>query len=150
MAKIYQTKEDLQRDVVDKQVQRVKNHGILEFCSASFNGFISLFASDWNKSLKLAGKEKSWILTGVTIGTALMAGFDAVKSFLSYRKVHDLALQQEQLGPERIVLPPEPQAVHEQAHEQLKSFLDHVQKAPPIEATSLMEQAERLATEHSI
>lgn len=143
MAKIYQTQEDLQRDIVDKQVQRVHNKSVGE----AISGIISWAIGDIAHNF--AGSNKFGSFVGYV--AKVFAAFDFVKAGFSGYKAHDLALQREQLGPERIVLPPEPQATHEQAHEQLKSFLDHVQKTLPIEPKSLVEQAQRPAsTEHSI
>lgn len=98
MAKIYETKDDFQRDVLDAQAKDLR----LRSEKQASNGLGLIGLSFAPAVFKLPG----WLNIAGSI-----AGFvgiiDVVRSWFTGSKAHSLELQRDQLGPQRIVLPSE-------------------------------------------
>ena len=103
MAKIYETKEDFEKDVLKDQAKDLR----LQAANQSSYGLaltgLGLGIENFARNL---GKTSGW-LSLVTIGTSVVGLMELIRGWSTDSKAHDLELKRERLGPETIVLPPD-------------------------------------------
>lgn len=127
MAKIYESRDDFERDKLKEQAAQQKYNALWHTANAS--GFIGLGAA---LHLLNAKKPRDWI-TWVGFASIGAGVFEMIKSWFTSSKAHTLELQRDRLGPETIVLPPD--MAPPQGGE--KRYLQSVQP------TTLLEQADK-------
>ena len=103
MAKIYETKEDFQRDVLKDQAAdlRLKSSEQNATGLAYLSG--SVLVDLWNRGRQSASAGLS-IVSGALFIASIV---NWVKSWRTSSRAHDLELERERLGPQAVVLPAE-------------------------------------------
>lgn len=102
MAKIYETKEDFQRDKFKEQIHRLDNQAHAQDSTSWALLMGSVLADVWNMTKQRSSTALSFV-SGALLITAVVQWF---KSWRTHGKSHDLSLQLERMGPETIVLAP--------------------------------------------
>jgi hypothetical protein len=143
MAKSYDTKEDLQRDVLEHQAKDLRLKASKQLGTGAALLIINLVSDLLRARTDLwkARKASSYGLLGlVSELLGIAGGIKIFESFSTSHKAHDLELQRERMGPAKIVLPPEV-TLAEDAPEQNSGYKH--KHHPASSPTSLIEQAAR-------
>ena len=136
MAKIYETKEDFERDKLKEQASALhmdaerQSHGGLAFAASA------LIA----ESIRSAKPETRGWMTYLSWALIVPAFVQMVRSWFTSTNAHTLDLQHDRMGPERVVLPPDiaPNAL--EAHQECGCKLKKYAVSAP---TSLLDQAQK-------
>jgi len=102
MAKIYETKEDFEKDVIKNQAKDLR----LEASRQVSTGFFLSGAGLFTDILRLRKViDNRWGLLSQAF--SVIGLIDIVRSFFTDHKARDLELQRQRMGPETIVIPPD-------------------------------------------
>ena len=103
MAKIYETKEDFQKDALESQAKDLRLKAAHQAGTGSAMIGTNFFIDLWQA--RRGGGSGLIALASSLLG--IVGVVQVVKSFFTDHKAHDLELQRERMGPTRIVLPPD-------------------------------------------
>ena len=96
MAKIYETKEDFERDKLDEQAKDLHIKSGDQFISGVATGALGSIIHFVFRN-RVSG--------AASVVLNVFGAFGMVKSFFTLRSAHDLERQRERMGPDTIVLP---------------------------------------------
>ena len=103
MAKIYETQEDFTRDKLAEQAGAMH----LKSAQQSEKGVAMIATSFFVDVLNMSmARSRSW-LSAVGTFLGIVGMVDVFKGWSTKNKAHDLDMQRERMGPQRIVLPPD-------------------------------------------
>lgn len=140
MAKIYETKEDFQRDVIEAQAKDLRLRSERQASSG-----LALIGLSFIPSVVRVPR---WIEFVATV-TGIVGAIDVVRSWFTGHKARDLEMHRERMGPGHLVLPAEMAAglsvVHApQKHEEC-SACRHKKMTDALKPKTLGEYADKQA-----
>ena len=133
MAKIYETKEDFERDKLTEQAQQLRNDANSQSQiggAASTGGLATLIVKNQHES--------KWI-SFAAFGLITYGLIESIRSWFTAGKAHTLELERDRMGPAKVIMPPDIAVVEEHKDCQCHSKLHKHAVSPK----TLLEQAER-------
>ena len=111
MAKIYETREDFERDKLKDQSKdlRIKEH------SQSSLGITMVGTSLALDLFRMARPSPGWLRIASNV-LSIGGLIEIVRSWFTSSKAHSLELERDRMGPERIVLPAEMTGAEKECH----------------------------------
>lgn len=103
MAKIYETKEDFQRDVLKEQAHRLRHQAHSQDRASWLMMAGGMVASLWNVTKRRSSAFLSFASTFLYISAVV----ELVRAWRTESKAHDADLERERLGPGQVALPPD-------------------------------------------